>query len=95
MTKQYSNSQILNDRTDGIGSFRDSRYDVIFAHAQITGRQCSGQHNGRMYGMHANLVEIMPFSHIYRGRCLLKMQTFFLLVKGTFPCTTFTENCDL
>ena len=44
-----------------IGAFRDSRYDVIFAHAQITGRQCSGQHNGRIYGMHANLVEIMPF----------------------------------
>ena len=27
-----------------MGAFRDSRYDVIFAHAQITGRQCSGQY---------------------------------------------------
>ena len=77
-----------------IGGFRDSRYDVISAHAQITGRQYSGQHNGHMYGMHVNVVEIMPYFRKYIAENVCsKIQTFFL-VKGTFLCTSFTENCD-
>ena len=74
-----------------MGAFRDSRYDVIFAHAQITGRQCSGQYNGRIYGMHVNVV---PFCKFIAVDVCLKIQTFFS-VKGSFLCTTFTENCDL
>ena len=74
-----------------IGAFRDSCYEVIIAHAQITGCQYSGQHNGHIYGMQVKLVEIMFFcSQIHRGRCLN-----IILVNGVFQCTTFTENCNL
>ena len=43
-----------------IGAFRDSRYDVIFGHVQITGCQYSGQHNGHMYGMHVPMHNFLP-----------------------------------
>ena len=55
---EYSQVPLL-DRSapfmEDIGGFRNSLCDVIFAHAQIAGRQYNGQHNGQAYGIHVKM----------------------------------------